>query len=80
MCITGGEDDELGPLNITIPAGQISVLFNISIMDDNIFEQNEFLTLIIDSSSLPNGVSIQPECMLMITIVDDDGKLYTHTF
>ena len=80
FCITGGEDYELGPLNVTILAGHISVSFNISIIDDIIFEQNEFFTLTIDSSSLPNGVSVQPDCMLMITIMDDDGKLYTYTF
>ena len=74
--ITGGDDYEPGPFSVTIPAGEISVPFNISIIDDNIFEQNEVFILTINSSSLPSRVSVQPDCMAMITIVDDDGKYY----
>ena len=73
--IAGGDDYELGPFNVTIPAGVISVPFNIPIIDDNIFEANESFTLTIDSSSLPSRVSVQPDCVLIITIVDDDGEL-----
>ena len=73
--ITGGDDYESGPFVATIPAGETSLAFNISIIDDNIFEQNEFFTLTIDSSSLPTRVSMQRNCLLVVTIVDDDGKL-----
>ena len=74
--ITGGDDYETGLFNVTIPAGEISVPFNISIIDNNIFEANESFTLTIDSSSLPSRVPVWRDCMLMITIVDDDGELH----
>ena len=73
--ITGGYDYESKPFNVTIPAGEISVPFNISIIEDNIFETTETFIFTIDSSSLPSRVLLQSDCMLMITIVDDDGKL-----
>ena len=77
VIITGGDDYKNGPFNVTIPAGNISVPFNISIIiDDNVFETNESFTLTIDSSSLPSRVSVQLDCVLMITIVDDDGELH----
>ena len=73
--ITGGDDYEPGPFSVTVPAGEKSVPFNISIIiDDNIFEGNETFSLTINSSSLPSRVSVQPNCMAMITIVDDDGE------
>ena len=75
--ITGGDDYIFGPFSVTIPAGEISVPFNISIIDDNIFERNETFSLTIDPSSLPSRVLLQSpgNCMLMITIMDDDGEL-----
>ena len=75
MYITGGEDYEPGPFNVTIPAGEITVSFNISVINDNIFEGNESFNIDVDPSSLPSGVLVQPHSMLMITIVDDDGEL-----
>ena len=75
VIITGGGDYESGPFSIRIPAGDISVGFNISIIDSiNVFEANETFTLTIDPSSLPNRVYQQPNCMLTVTIVDDDGE------
>ena len=83
VIITGGDDYEPGPFSVTIPAGEISVPFNISIIDDNIFEGNESFTLTIDSSSLPSRFLLQPDCLLTVTITDDDGgklKIYVHTY
>ena len=74
--ITGEDDYKFGPFNVTIPAGEISVPFYISINDDNIFEGNETFSLTIDSPSLPSRVLVQSDCVLMITIVDDDGGLH----
>ena len=73
--ITGGDDYAPGPFSVTIPAGETSVPFNISIIDDNIFEANELFTLTIDSSSLSSRVLVQPGCMAIITIVDNEGEL-----
>jgi len=75
--IAGGNDFESGPFNVTIPAGQLSIPFNISIINnDNLFEGNRSFTLTIDSSYLPSGVYLQPNCMLIATIVDDDCELF----
>ena len=74
--VTGDDDFEPGPFNITIPAGEISVPFNISINDDSIFEGNESFKLIIHSQSLPHRLSLEPDCIALITIVDDDGELH----
>ena len=90
ISVTGGYDYKPGPFNVTIPAGEISVSFNISIINDYIFERNESFSLTIDSSSLPDKFLLQPDCEVIVTIVDDDGKslclhsfrscLYIHTF
>ena len=71
----GDDDYESGPFNVTIPIRKNTVTFNLSIVDDNIFEGTETFTLTIDSFSLPSKVSLQTGCMLMVTIVDDDGEL-----
>ena len=74
--IAGGDDYEPGPFSAIIPSGEINVPFNIPIIDDNIFEGNESFSLYINLFSSPSTVLLQPDCMLMITIVDNDGKLH----
>ena len=74
--IIGNEDYKHGPFNVTIPTGETSVLLNISIIDDNVFEGNESFSITIDSFSLPSRVLLQPDCMLMVMVVDNDGMLY----
>ena len=63
-----------GPYSVTFPAGVINVPFNISINDDNIFEENENFTLTINSS-LPTGVMVGNPGQATVTIVDNDCKL-----
>ena len=63
-----------GPYSVTFPAGVTSVPFNISINDDNIFEENENFTLTINSS-LPTGVMVGNPGQATVTIVDNDRKL-----
>ena len=70
------DDYESGPFSIAVIAGEIRVSYNISIINNNIFEASESFTLSINSSSLPSKVLIEPDCMLVVTIVDDDGKLH----
>ena len=60
---------------MTISIRKNTVTFNLSVVDDNVFEGTETFTLTIDSISLPSKVSLQTGCMLMVTIVDDDGEL-----
>ena len=51
-----------------------SVPFNVSINDDNIFEENENFTLTINSL-LPTGVMVGNSGQATVTIVDNDCKL-----
>ena len=69
-----GDDFESGPFNITIPAGESQVSFNISIIDDDVFEGNESFSVTIDPSSLPSRIILFSTCLLNVTIVDDDGE------
>ena len=55
---TGGLDYVPGPYPVSIPAGNMSASFNISIIDDDIPENVETFVIAINSSSLPNGVTI----------------------
>ena len=55
------------------PAGVTRVSFTVSITDDFVLEGDENLSLIIDPSSLPNGVGIINLGQATVTIVDDDG-------
>lgn len=71
----GGEDYDSGPFSITIPARENTVSYNITIINDNVFEASESFNLTISTFSLPNRVLVQSICMLMVTIVDDDGEL-----
>ena len=59
---------------MTIPAGQISVLFDVPINDDNLFEENEEFLLTIDQSSSLNGVIIGSPNITVVNISDNDGK------
>ena len=65
-----------GKFNVTIPAGETSVLLNISIINDNVIEENESFNLTINSSHAI--CEILSDCILTLTIVDNDGKLLHH--
>ena len=49
--------------------------FIVTIMDDNILESNERFQLSINTSSLPNRVTVDNPSEVTVTIVDDDCKL-----
>ena len=44
------------------------------IIDDGIVEFDETFNLLIDQSSLPNGVSLGDPCEVTMTIIDDDSE------
>ena len=71
--IGGGVDYGSGPYSVIIPAGQVDVSFNITIIDDNIFEEEEKFNLTINTSALPNNVAIGDLDHTTVTIVDNDG-------
>ena len=59
---------------MTIPAGQISIPFDVPINDDNVFEEKEDFLLTIDQSSSLNGVIIGSPNVAVVTILDNDGE------
>ena len=71
----GNHDYESGPFNFVIPAGETRVPVSILITTGRYFEQNELFTVTIDSSSLHERVFVEPGCLLVVTLVNDDGKL-----
>ena len=72
--IGGGVDYDSGPYNVTFPAGQTIVSFNVPINDDNILEDDEQFDLTIISSSLPNGFTVDNPSQVVVTITDNDGE------
>ena len=49
--------------------------FDVPIIRDNTSEGNENFNLAINASSLPEGISVDPDQdQATVTIVDDDGK------
>lgn len=70
--IENDRDFASGPFNVTFHAGETVAMFNVSINDDNTVENNETFAILIDQSSLPNGVSIGNPSRTVVIIVDDD--------
>jgi len=62
---------------IRFPAGITRMPFIIQITNDNIFEDNEYFNLTINSSSLPSDVNVKDPYHVTITIIDDDRE-YTY--
>jgi len=67
-----GNDFASGPYTVTIPAGDNDVTFSVATTDDDIREMSETFNLIIDPSSLPNGVTGSNDAT--VTILDQDGE------
>ena len=72
-CI-GNVDYETEPYVFTIFPGMTSTAVNITIMSDNILEENEDFYLTINSSSLPNDITTGNPFQARITILNDDCK------
>lgn len=72
-----GEDYEFRSYSLTFSSNVNHSPFKISIIDDKIFEGNEYFTVSIDSSSLPSGVIVADPSEASVVILDgDDGKNY----
>ena len=63
-----------GSYMVNFNAGETRVSFNISILDNDILENDKTFILTIDHSSLPNNVDVGTPNETEITIVDDDSK------
>jgi len=73
--LIGSEDYDVGPYNVTFPAGDTKVSFNVTIIDDEILESNEIFQLSINSEKLPVNVIVNNLSNITVTILDDDCKL-----
>ena len=74
LCVGTNEDYFSGPYFILFPAGMTEAVFNIFLIDDDILEETETFSLIINSSSLPRNVTIGEPGEASVTILDDDGE------
>ena len=69
--IGNGDDYVSGPYNVTIPAGQTTVSFDVSIIDDNIYEQSEQFEVRIKQISTLSRVHIGSSYIATVVIADD---------
>ena len=72
--VGGGTDYDSGPFTATITAGSDRVFFNVAVTDDDIVEENENFTLIIDMSSLPDDFILGSVSQATVVITDEDSK------
>ena len=70
----GYEDYDSGPYFVKIIAGRRNLTFNVSIIDDDKWEQSEIFYLTIDESSLPCNVTVGDQHKSAVTILDNDGR------
>ena len=75
--IAGDDYTGSGPFYITFPAGDVNVVFIISISNDDIVEDTETFTLSINPSSLPSDVTVDDPSQATVTIIDDDSEYKT---
>ena len=59
---------------VTFPPGMIRYQFDVSIIDDNVLENNENFRLNINGSSLISGITVGSLHQASIYIVDEDSK------
>ena len=70
----GDVDYNAGLYNITSSAGDVRVMFNISITDDDILEMVEKFNLTISSTLLPTRIFTGDIQQTTVFITDNDGK------
>ena len=77
--LIGANEDYLsGPYFVLVPAGMTEAVFNISLNDNGILEETETFSVVIDSSSLPNNVTIGELGEAVVTILDNDGEFLSN--
>lgn len=75
--LVGGKDYRKGPYNVKFAAGKTTSRLLLPVLDDLIVEANEKFMIVIDQSSLPNGISVGDRNETTVTIIDDDCKCQT---
>ena len=64
-----------GPYSVTVPSGVTSFSFNISINNDNIFENNENFRLTISLLAPPDVMIGNPDQATVIIVNNNRSKL-----
>ena len=64
------DDYGSGSYQVTFTVGEIISSFDVPITDDNVVEDDETIDLTIQSTSLPNRVSVTNPLQATITIMD----------
>ena len=60
---------------VTFQKNTTKATLNITIIDDAVWELDEYFTLTIDTSSLPSNVNVtETDNNTIVTILNDDGK------
>ena len=74
-CLLGGGVDYIsGEHTLIIPSGYQSIIFTVSIRDDNFCEGNENFNLTVVQSSLPSRFVLGSFSEVTVTIMDNDGE------
>ena len=74
ITFTGNKDYHPGPYNVTFPAGETRVSFNVSIVDDDLVEKNESFNLYINGRTLPTGGMTLSPYSVSVTVEDYSSK------
>ena len=80
MYLTAGEDYVALPngyAKVIFPAGSTTAFFDVTIINDNKFEDSESFRLMIVGISLPYGINFGNIRSTVLVITDDDSK---HTY
>ena len=75
--LTGNLDYRIFPARRTVtfsPGSTREQYSGYRVIDDTLVECDETFDLIIDNSTLPNGVSLGDPCQATVTIQDDDSE------
>jgi len=69
-----GQDYESGTYTVEFPTGKTIIQFNVSIINDDMYEVNETFGLTINQSLLPLGASTTYPDQAAVIIINDDCK------
>ena len=70
----GDVDYSSGTYSVTFYAGMTSASLNISLINDDVLENNENFFLTINEDSLPTSITAGTTDQTIVNIVDDDCK------
>ena len=59
-------------MNVTIPAGESSANFTVTILDDAILEEEELFSLALSIPAYPASFGIHSSAFAMVPIINDD--------